>query len=92
MHLRAPVIVNGVCVRWRGWLDLERLEGAGRLEFDEEAAAAEDALLRSQVDIYERRLREIEEHRKRYDQHVQQQLGKEAATTDVTAAQAKVAY
>lgn len=31
--------MNGVCVRWRGWIDLDRLEGIGCLEFDEKAAA-----------------------------------------------------
>jgi len=29
--------MNGVCVRWKGWLDLERLDGVGCLEYDEEA-------------------------------------------------------
>lgn len=31
--------MNGVCVCWRGWVDLERLDGVGCLEFDEERAA-----------------------------------------------------
>lgn len=39
----SPVIVNGVCVRWRGWVDLERLDGLGRIEFDEEAAKVSDS-------------------------------------------------
>lgn len=30
--------MNGVCVCWRGWVDLERLDGVGCLEFDEERA------------------------------------------------------
>jgi len=30
--------MNGVCVTWRGWLDLRRLDGVGRLEFDAERA------------------------------------------------------
>lgn len=30
--------MNGVCVRWRGWVDLERLDGVGCLEYDEETA------------------------------------------------------
>jgi hypothetical protein len=49
VHLRSPFILNGVCVRWRGWLDLERLDGVGCLEFDEESALLEDAKLREQV-------------------------------------------
>ena len=27
VHILSSFILNGVCVRWRGWLDLERLEG-----------------------------------------------------------------
>ena len=45
------MILNGVCIRWRGWLDLERLDGVGCLEFDEENAMVEDAKLREQVRV-----------------------------------------
>jgi Core binding factor beta subunit. len=38
VHLKSSFIMNGVCVRWRGWLDLERLDGVGCLEYDEEKA------------------------------------------------------
>ena len=51
LHLKAPMILNGVCIRWRGWLDLERLDGVGCLEFDEENAMVEDAKLREQVRV-----------------------------------------
>ena len=30
--------MNGVCVKWKGWLDIQRLEGLGCLEFNEEMA------------------------------------------------------
>ena len=30
--------MNGVCVKWIGWLDLESLTGKARLLFDEETA------------------------------------------------------
>lgn len=30
--------MNGVCVVWKGWIDLQRLDGAGYLEFDEDKA------------------------------------------------------
>lgn len=58
--------MNGVCVRWRGYIDLERLEGVGCLEFDEEAAMREDAILREQMERYTQRLREYEENKPRY--------------------------
>jgi hypothetical protein len=32
------LILNGVCVRWRGFLDLQRLDGIGRIEFDHQMA------------------------------------------------------
>ena len=54
LHLKAPMILNGVCIRWRGWLDLERLDGVGCLEFDEENAMVEDAKLREQVKTHSR--------------------------------------
>lgn len=38
VHLRSHFIMNGVCVRWKGWLDLDRLDGVGCLEYDEETA------------------------------------------------------
>lgn len=62
--------MNGVCVRWKGWLDLERLDGVGCLEFDEETAVIEDAKLREQVELYNRRLREIEERNKATSRHL----------------------
>lgn len=38
VHLKSHFIMNGVCVRWKGWLDLERLDGVGCLEYDEDTA------------------------------------------------------
>jgi len=70
IHLRAPLILNGVCVRWKGWLDLERLDGVGSLEFDDESAVVEDAKLRDQVESYNRRLREFEEQSKARSRHL----------------------
>lgn len=58
--------MNGVCVRWRGWIDLERLDGVGCLEYNEERAAAEDALLREQIERYNQRLREFEDKQRGY--------------------------
>ncbi|KAK9869414.1 hypothetical protein WA026_003169 [Henosepilachna vigintioctopunctata] len=60
--------MNGVCVRWRGYIDLERLDGVGCLEFNEERAAQEDVLLREQIDRYNQRLREFEDKPRVYRQ------------------------
>lgn len=38
VYLKAPMILNGVCVIWKGWIDIQRLDGMGCLEFDEERA------------------------------------------------------
>ncbi|XP_051171880.1 protein big brother-like [Leptopilina boulardi] len=66
VHLKSHLIMNGVCVLWRGWLDLDRLDGVGCLEYDEERANEEDALLRDQLERYNQRLREFEEKQRTY--------------------------
>ena len=38
MHISASLILNGVSVKWIGHVDLERLEGTARLEFDHQMA------------------------------------------------------
>ena len=38
VHLNANFIMNGVCVKWVGWMDLETLNGKAQLLFDEEQA------------------------------------------------------
>jgi len=42
VHLKSQFIMNGVCVVWRGWLDLCRLDGTARLEYDHERARVSD--------------------------------------------------
>ena len=64
VHIRSPFILNGVCVRWKGYLDLERLDGVGAIEFDEETANLEDAVMRDTVEAYNRRIKDFEEHNK----------------------------
>ena len=88
MHLNAPVILNGVCVRWKGHLDLERLDGAGSLEFDEEAAKIEDVILREQVEAYNRRMKEFEEYRKAQQRHIAAFMGQQHALQQAAAAAA----
>lgn len=38
VHLKSQFILNGVCVVWKGWMDLNRLDGVGSIEFDAERA------------------------------------------------------
>ncbi|XP_008543787.1 protein big brother-like [Microplitis mediator] len=73
VHLKSHLIMNGVCVKWRGWIDLERLDGVGCLEFDEEAAAREDAQLRNQLNRYNERLRQFDEKQRAYRNAAAQQ-------------------
>jgi hypothetical protein len=56
--------MNGVCVRFRGWVDLERLDGVGCLEYDERRGAHEDAVLKEQLERYNQRLKEFEDSKR----------------------------
>lgn len=38
VHLCTQFILNGVCVKWVGWIDLDSLAGKARLVFDEDQA------------------------------------------------------
>lgn len=38
VYLDSPIIANGVCLRWKGYVNLEKLDGVGGFRFDEEAA------------------------------------------------------
>jgi len=57
--------MNGVCVRFRGWIDLERLDGIGCLEYDERRGSHEDAILKEQLERYNQRLRDFEDSKQR---------------------------
>ncbi|KAF8777879.1 protein big brother-like isoform X2 [Argiope bruennichi] len=78
VHIKSCFIMNGVCVRWRGWLDIERLDGVGCLEYDEERAQIEDAILREQLERYNQRVRDFEEkqrlYRSQHDRHVEAEV------------------
>ncbi|XP_062130850.1 protein brother [Drosophila sulfurigaster albostrigata] len=58
VHLRSSFIMNGVCVRFRGWVDLERLDGVACLEYDEGRAQVEDAQLNEQIESHNQRMAE----------------------------------
>ncbi|KAI1285480.1 Protein big brother [Halotydeus destructor] len=64
VHIRSHFIMNGVCVRFRGWLDLDRLDGVGCVEYDEERGSVEEALLKEQMERYSQRVREVEENQR----------------------------
>lgn len=66
VHIKSHFIMNGVCVRFRGWLDLERVDGVGCLEYDERRAVHEDAILREQIERYNQRLRDFEDKQRQY--------------------------
>lgn len=66
VHIKSHFIMNGVCVRFKGYIDLLKLEGVGCLEFDETRAAHEDAVLHQQIDMYKNRLREFEDKQRLY--------------------------
>ncbi|XP_073706759.1 core-binding factor subunit beta isoform X3 [Garra rufa] len=61
VYLKAPMILNGVCVIWRGWIDLQRLDGMGCLEYDDERAQQEDALAQAAFEEARRRTRDFED-------------------------------
>lgn len=68
VHLTATFIMNGVCVRWVGWMDLETLNGKAQLLFDEEQAKIEDELMRRMLKETQERVRLFEENQRRWQQ------------------------
>ncbi|CAG2161529.1 unnamed protein product [Oppiella nova] len=78
VHIKSTMIMNGVCVRWRGWLDLERLDGVACLEYDEERGAIEDSILREQMERYNSRMRELEERQRLFKAAQERQAEAEA--------------
>jgi len=61
VHICSSFILNGVCVRWRGWLCLEKLEGVGCLELDLDMVTREEQLLQRHLALVQQKLRECEE-------------------------------
>ena len=79
VHIKSPFVLNGVCVKWKGYLDMERLDGVGCMEFDEETAKVEDCILREQVEAYNRRAKEFEEYRKQQQRQLAAFMGQHQA-------------
>ena len=65
VFLDSPVIVNGVSVRWRGSVNLEKLDGVGGFRFDEDSSRVEDMAMQQQVDSYKHALRDWEDQQAR---------------------------
>ena len=38
VYLDAPLIVNGLSVRWKGYINMEKLDGVGGFRFDDDSA------------------------------------------------------
>lgn len=55
VHIISHFIMNGVCVIFRGWLDIQSFDGVGCVEYDEQRALNESAVLQND----EERLREF---------------------------------
>ncbi|XP_015792233.1 protein big brother [Tetranychus urticae] len=60
VHFKSSFIMNGVCVHCKGWIDLEKLEGIGCLEYDQERGAIEDALLREHIERWKAKPNKID--------------------------------
>ncbi|XP_045192184.1 protein big brother-like isoform X1 [Mercenaria mercenaria] len=78
VHLKSQFILNGVCVIWKGWVDLSRLDGIGSIEYDAERAMVEDNLLRQQMDQYQRQLQDFENRQRHYREEQERRAEAEA--------------
>jgi len=44
--IQSPMILNGVCVKWKGYIDMNQLEGYGKFDYDETRGSVEAEALR----------------------------------------------
>ncbi|XDV28764.1 hypothetical protein PO909_031979 [Leuciscus waleckii] len=70
------MILNGVCVIWKGWIDLQRLDGMGCLEYDDERAQQEDALAQAAFEEARRRTRDFEDRDRSHREDLEEQVNK----------------
>lgn len=61
VHLLSSFILNGVCVKWIGYIDLETLNGKATLSFDGEQAKTEDMQYRENMEQVQEAKRQFEE-------------------------------
>ncbi|XP_071503558.1 core-binding factor subunit beta-like [Diadema antillarum] len=78
VNLKSQFILNGVCVIWKGCIDISRLDGVGYVEFDAQRAKEEDMIYRATMEQQNRRLREFEERQRLHREEIERAVGTEA--------------
>merc|ERR1711981_101411 len=90
VFLDSPLIVNGLCVRWKGYINLEKLDGVGGFRFDEEFARIEDMAMQQIVECNKGMVRDLEEQGQRH-RYAIQQAQQQAAVAHAVAQQGQSA-
>ncbi|XP_047132973.1 protein big brother isoform X2 [Hydra vulgaris] len=70
VHLKSCFVMNGVSVKFRGCIDLQKLDGTGYLEYDDYNAKIEDTILRDAVNQSIIRQQNFEERQLRIKQEL----------------------
>ncbi|XP_066924887.1 core-binding factor subunit beta-like [Clytia hemisphaerica] len=68
VHLKSTFVMNGVCVIFKGMMDLQRLDGTAYLELDNIQSKIEDKIMRDTIEQSRLRLQEFEERQRRVKQ------------------------
>merc|ERR1711981_188029 len=87
VFLDSPLIVNGLCVRWKGYINMEKLDGVGGFRFDEEFARIEDMAMQQIVECNKGMVRDLEEQGQRHRYALQQAQQQAAAAHAVAQGQ-----
>jgi hypothetical protein len=84
VYIDSPIILNGVCLRWKGYINLEKLDGVGGMKFDEDSSRVEDAIMQQQVESYKHAIRDWDEQQQRHRVALQQARASQLAATTPT--------
>lgn len=68
VHLKCSFVMNGVCVLFKGIMDLQRLDGTAYLELDSIQSKIEDKIMRETIEQSRLRIQEFEERQRRVKQ------------------------
>lgn len=79
VHMTSHFIMNGVCIKWVGWIDMDALTGKARLLFDDENAKVEDEVMRQVMKETQERVRLFEDNQRKWQE--QQQVDSPQMTT-----------